>query len=89
MPGLEEVVGNYQFLNSDLDLFSEDADNKRRLAWGEGKIKGDAGTPRTTAAFIPGYDWNLEGSAFDEVAKKVDEQWEDTYGDWVPDINDK
>jgi len=87
-PDLEEVIGRYQFLNSKLDLFSEDADNQRRLQWGDGKIKSYEKTPRTTARFIPGYDWNTDGGFFDELANKAQDDWEDSYGNWVPNTDD-
>ena len=84
------MLDGYQLINSKLDLFSEEADNKRRLAWAEGKLRSGTGeiTPRTTASFIPGYDWNIEGSAFDEAAKKAEDEFEDTYGNWLPNISD-
>jgi len=82
---VQEVLDGYHLINSKLDLFSEDVDNERRVALGEGSREG---TPRTTAAFIPGYDWDIEGSAFDEAAKKVQDDFEDSYGDWVPNISD-
>lgn len=87
---LERLLDSYQMINSKLDLFSEEADNERRLAWGDGQIKGyDGSTPKTTARFIPGYDWNKEGSAFDEAANKAQEDWDDMYGNWVPTVEDK
>ena len=82
---LEKVLNNFQMLNSKLDLFSESADNERRLAWGDGKIQGfDGSTPRTTARFIPGYDWNVDGGAFDQAAKKAEDDFDDYWGNWSP-----
>ena len=90
MGRVQEVLDGYQLINSKLDLFSKEADNERRVAWGEGKLgRGSGeGTPRTTAAFILGYDWDIEVSAFDEAAKMVQDDFEDSYGDWVPNISD-
>lgn len=86
---LDRLLNMYQIQNSDLDLFSEDADNDRRLAWGEGKIQsGSDKTPRTTARFIPGYDWNTNSGAFDEAANKAQESFEDMYGNWLPNTED-
>jgi hypothetical protein len=50
-------------------------------------------TPRTTASFIPGYDWNLNGGFFDELAtdmqKKAGFDFEESYeNDWMPNIDD-
>lgn len=89
MNALESTLDNYQLLNSKLDLFSESADNQRRLDWGDGKIKGfDGSTPKTTAMFIPGYDWNTDGGAFDEAANKAQHDWDDMYGNWVPTVEE-
>ena len=35
------------------------------------------------------YDWNTDAGAFDEAANKVQEDWDDTFGNWVPDINEE
>lgn len=78
----------YQFRNSQLDLFSEDADNKKRLQWGDGKLKDPAKTPRTTAAFIPGYDWDKDRGFFDDLGDQFQEDWDKIYGNWVPEIED-
>lgn len=96
---LEEVVKMYQLQNSDLDLFSEEADNKRRLAWGDGKINSNAAmaTPKTTGRFIPGYDWDKKGGFFDDLGDNFQSQFDaitgddddDGYGNWVPSIHDK
>jgi hypothetical protein len=51
---LEDVLERFQFSNSDLDLFSEDAGRRRQLQWGDGQMKDMTKTPRTTARFIPG-----------------------------------
>ena len=86
---LEKLLGMYQMQNSKLDLFSESADNSRRLEWGDGKIKSPMETPRTTGRFIPGYDWDKDGGAFDEAAKSYEDDFEDTFGNWVPDTDYK
>lgn len=88
-PELEDLIERYQFQNSKLDLFSEDADNQRRLQWGDGKVPNYEKTPRTTARFIPGYDWDKDGGFFDELANNAQEDWDDAYGNWVPDVEDK
>ena len=86
---VDNVINRFQLMNSKLDLFSEDADNKRRLAWGDGKLRGNTEkTPRTTAMYIPGYDWNTSKGAFDEAADKAQDSFEETYGNWLPDIED-
>lgn len=36
-PDVEDLIKRYGFINSKLDLFSEEADNKRKLRWGDGK----------------------------------------------------
>ena len=85
---LEEVLEMYQFQNSQLDLFSEDADRKRELKWGDGKSKDMNRTPRTTARFLPGYDWGSSKGFFDDQADKAQESFENTFGNWVPNIDD-
>jgi len=86
---LERLLQMYQLQNSKLDLFSESADNNRRMEWGNGKIRSPMDTPRTTGRFIPGYDWDKDGGAFDEAASKAEDDFESTFGNWVPDISDK
>eukprot|EP00568_Trieres_chinensis_P002214 CAMPEP_0183290810 /NCGR_PEP_ID=MMETSP0160_2-20130417/401_1 /TAXON_ID=2839 ORGANISM="Odontella Sinensis, Strain Grunow 1884" /NCGR_SAMPLE_ID=MMETSP0160_2 /ASSEMBLY_ACC=CAM_ASM_000250 /LENGTH=252 /DNA_ID=CAMNT_0025451479 /DNA_START=71 /DNA_END=829 /DNA_ORIENTATION=+ len=91
-PGLEELLDRYQFQNTELDLFSEDADNKRRLAWGDGKLPDYNKTPRTTNRFIPGYDWDKDKGFFDDLGDKFQDEWDKIYGDygeWVPEVEDK
>ena len=85
---LERILDMYQFMNSDLDLFSEDANQKRKLQWGDGKAKDMTKTPRTTARFLPGYDWNTDKGFFDEQADKAQQSFEDTFGNWLPNIDD-
>lgn len=85
---LEETLNMYQFQNSDLDLFSEEANQKRKLQWGDGKARDMSATPRTTNRFVPGYDWNKKGGFFDEEGQRAQESFEDTFGNWVPDIED-
>ena len=85
---LEEVLQRYQFQNSQLDLFSEEADNKKRLQWGDGKLRDPTKTPRTTARFIPGYDWDKDKGFFDDLGDKFQEDWDKIYGNWVPEVED-
>jgi hypothetical protein len=85
---LEEVIDMYQFQNSQLDLFSEEANQKRELQWGDAKAKDMNKTPRTTARFVPGYDWGSSKGFFDDQADKAQESFEDTFGNWVPNIDD-
>lgn len=65
-------------------MFSEDAPER----WGDGKVKDATKTPRTTARFIPGYDWNKKGGFFDELGEQASQSFEDTFGNWVPNIDD-
>ncbi len=99
---LENVINQYQFLNSELDLFSEESTVRSPLGtlqpspWGNGSGSDSADytkTPRTTASFIPGYDWNKKGGFFDELAtdmqKKTGFDFEESYeNDWMPKIDD-
>ena len=50
-------------------------------------------TPRTTASFIPGYDWDRKGGFFDEAANDMQQNsefdFEKSYeDDWLPKIDD-
>lgn len=82
---LQEVLERYQFQNTKLDLFSETAEN----AWGDRDAKADMNaTPRTTARFIPGYDWNSAKGFFDEAGDKAVKSFEETFENWIPDIDD-
>jgi len=85
---LEKVLNMYQFMNSDLDLFSEDASKKRGMQWGDGKAKDMTKTPRTTARFIPAYDFDTDKGFFDEQGDKAQQSFEDTFENWIPDIED-
>ena len=85
---VEELIDMHQFLNSKLDLFSEDADNAKRLAWGEGKIASAMKTPRTTNRFIIGYDWDKDNSFFDDTAQKFEEDFTKMFGEWTPNIEE-
>lgn len=86
-PELQQVLERYQFQNSKLDLFSEEA-NAEKLAWGDGKRKDPNKTPRTTARFIPGYDWDKDKGFFDDLGDKFQEDWDKIYGNRVPEIED-
>ena len=85
---LQEILSMYQFQNSDLDLFSEDASRKRAQQWGDGTAKDMSRTPRTTNRFVPGYDWGSSKGFFDDLGDKAQESFEDTFGNWVPNIED-
>jgi len=96
---LENLLEMYQIRNSDLDLFSEEATSApagepQPQPWGQGGSKSDLSkTPRTTASFIPGYDWNRKGGFFDEVANDFQKDspfdFEKSYeDDWMPKIDD-
>jgi hypothetical protein len=89
LPELEELLDYYQFQNSELDLFSEQADNNKRLAWQDGKVRKDpTKTPRTTGRFIPGYDWDKDRGFFDDLGDKFQEDWDTIYGNWVPNVDE-
>ena len=81
---LEQVLDMYQLQNSQLDLFSEEAAETRK--WGQNKDM--TVTPRTTNRFVPGYDWNKKGGFFDEQGAKFEKSFEETFGNWVPNIDD-
>lgn len=80
---VEELLENYQFQNSKLDLFSEVSPEP----WGDGKARADfSKTPRTTNRFILGYDWNNDKGFFDATADKAEKDFD--FGSWVPNIDD-
>jgi len=83
---VEELLERYQFQNSQLDLFSEVSPEP----WGEGKAKADfSKTPRTTARFVPGYDWNSDKGFFDAVGDKMEEDFMGMYeNSWIPNPDD-
>ena len=85
---LQDVLQMYQMQNSQLDLFSEDADNETRLAWGDGKLQSATKTPRTTNRFIPGYDWDKDRGFFDDLGDQFQDDFEKTYGEWTPNVED-
>mmetsp|Transcript_3644 Transcript_3644/g.6645 ORF Transcript_3644/g.6645 Transcript_3644/m.6645 type:complete len:271 (-) Transcript_3644:160-972(-) len=85
---LENLLDMYQFQNTKLDLFSEEAEQKRALKWGDGKQIDYSKTPRTTARFIPGYDWDKDKGFFDDLADKAQDSFNQQYGEWVPDVED-
>lgn len=86
---LQELLNMYQFQNSNLDLFSENADNAKRLAWGDGKIRDPMKTPRTTNRFIPGYDWDKDRGFFDDLGDKAEKDFNSMFGEWVPNTDDR
>ena len=85
---LETVLNMYQFQNTELDLFSEDANQKRKLQWGDGQAKDMTRTPRTTNRFVPAYDWNTNKGFFDEQADKAQQSFEEEFENWLPNIED-
>jgi len=89
IPELEELLNMYQFQNSNLDLFSENANNAKRLAWGDGKLADPMKTPRTTNRFIPGYDWDKDRGFFDDLGDQAQRDFEKMFGEWVPNTEDR
>lgn len=82
---VNEILQRYQFQNSKLDLFSESSETQ----WGEDKARDPMKTPRTTARFIAGYDWNSSKGFFDTAADKAQSDWEDQYeNSWLPKVDD-
>jgi hypothetical protein len=81
---VEDLLQLYQFQNSQLDLFSEASPQP----WGDGSSRTPLRTPRTTARFIPGYDWNSNKGFFDATADKMQADMERTYGEWLPNTED-
>jgi hypothetical protein len=82
---VEELLERYQFQNSKLDLFSETSIQP----WGDGKVKDPNRTPRTTARFIAGYDWNSDKGFFDDLADKAQADFEAQFGGWLPNTEDE
>jgi hypothetical protein len=80
---VEELLKRYQFQNSKLDLFSEISPEP----WGDGKAKADfSKTPRTTARFLPGYDWGSDKGFFDGLADKTEKDFMNQFeSSWIPD----
>jgi hypothetical protein len=89
VPELEEVLNMYQFQNTNLDLFSDSADNRKRLAWGDGTLRDPNETPRTTNRFIAGYDWDKDRGFFDDLGDKAQQEFDNSFGDWVPTVEDR
>jgi hypothetical protein len=79
---VEELIERYQFQNSKLDLFSEYSPKP----WGD---RDALRTPRTTNRFIPGYDWDRDRGFFDDAADKAQTDFEDQFGNWLPNTEDK
>ena len=78
---------------------SEDSSPKHTASpWGQdssgnGSSTDFTKTPRTTASFIPGYDWDKKGGFFDEAANDMQQNsefdFEKSYeDDWMPKIDD-
>jgi hypothetical protein len=87
MAELDEAINQYQFQNSLLDLFSEEVTYKRQQSWDHSAKQANS-TPRTTNRFVPGYDWNKKGNAFDEAGGKAQQSFEDAFGGWLPNIDE-
>ena len=81
---VEILLERYQFQNSNLDLFSEGS----KKPWGDASARDPMKTPRTTNRFIPGYDWNSDKGFFDTQADKAQSDFEDQFGNWLPNTND-
>lgn len=83
---VEELLQRYQMQNSKLDLFSEVSPQP----WGEGRAKADfSKTPRTTARFLPGYDWGSDRGFFDTIADKAEKDFMGQFEtSWIPDLDD-
>lgn len=84
---VEELLNRYQFQNSKLDLFSEVSPGP----WGEGRAQTDfSRTPRTTARFVPGYDWNSNKGFFDAIGDKMEEDFMGQFeNSWIPNPEDE
>jgi hypothetical protein len=77
---VEELLKRYQFQNSQLDFFSEISPTP----WGTTKTDFTK-TPRTTARFIPGYDWDTDRGFFDATADKMEEDFMGMFeNSWLP-----
>lgn len=59
---------------------------RRRRGGGRGDF---TTTPRTTARFIPGYDWNTDRGFFDTIADKAQQDFESAYENWLPNTEDE
>ena len=85
---VEDYIKRYGFMNTKLDLFSEEAKNAQELKWGDGKKKDYSATPRTTNRFFPGYDYNTKKGFFDAQADKAMQDFEGMYENWTPPVDD-
>ncbi|GMH71538.1 hypothetical protein TL16_g05677 [Triparma laevis f. inornata] len=86
---LQGWITRYGYQNSNLDLFSDESTEKNpELAWGKGGRGNEAGEVKTTARFVPGYDWDREGSAFDDAAQKAEDMFTDAFENWTPNVDD-
>jgi len=85
---VQEGLDRYQLMNSKLDLFSEDASSERRSALSEGKLAKEA-TPQTTAKLLPGNDLDSDKGFLDEQGDKFEDDFEKSYGEWTPIIDDE
>ena len=53
--------------------------NNRVNPWGQ-RNENNNKTPRTTASFIPGFDWDSPDGAFDQAGKQAEEQFRAIFG---------
>lgn len=79
---VQELLDSYQFINSKLDLFSENT----ITPWGE--VRDMTKTPRTTNRFLPGYDWGSNKGFFDATADRMEKDFEFMYENWTPPVDD-
>jgi len=84
---VDELLQRYQLQNSDLDLFSEEADNQRRLEFEDRRPSSQ--TPQTSNRFVAGYDWDKDKGFFDDAADGYQDQWDTAYENWVPEIQEE
>jgi hypothetical protein len=81
---VQTLLEQYQFQNTNLDLFSEASP----LPWGSGERLDYTKTPRTTNRFVPGYDWNSDKGFFDAAADKAENDFMAQFEGWVPPSDD-
>ena len=83
---VEDLLERYQFQNSQLDLFSEHGAVVE--PWGDRKVKDMSKTPRTTARFLPGYDWGSDKGFFDATADRMENDFMSQFEtSWMPTDN--
>ena len=80
---LDAVLNRYQVLNSTLDLFSEQATPTDRNA------RSTPTPPRTTARFLPASEGNPAPSVVAAPGDPAPQSFEDTFENWLPNIEDE